>query len=247
MSIEDPIALASEIEAEIRGLKDPVVPKVRAIRRAYSRRLRTSEGELVLAVARHLYGTLDARWVALELIRYHEPALSLISEAHLREFGERLDSWGAVDAFAGFLAGPAWLRGQIPDELIRSWARSDDRWWRRAALVSTVVLNTPSHGGKGDAPRTLAICKLLVKDRDDMVVKALSWALRKLVPHNEQDLRRFMKQHEGQLAARVVREVNNKLSTGLKNPKSPSKGRTAETDREVGRLSAELEKTARSL
>lgn len=219
ITTEDSVAVASEIAAELRGLKDPIVPKIRAIRRAYSRRLRESDGGFVLAVARQLYGVLDDSWVALELIRHHEPALSLISEEHLWEFGQRLGSWGTVDAFAGFLAGPAWLRGQIPDELIRSWAMSDDRWWRRAALVSTVVLNTPSHGGMGDVPRTLAICELLVNDRDDMVVKAMSWALRKLVAHNEEALRRFMAQHEGQLAARVVREVNNKLSTGLKNPK----------------------------
>jgi len=48
--------------------------------------------------------------------------------------------------------------------------------------VSTVAFNVRSQGGKGDVPRTLAICEMLAADNEDMVVKALSWALRELVP-----------------------------------------------------------------
>jgi hypothetical protein len=47
--------------------------------------------------------------------------------------------------------------------------------------VSTVALNVRSRGGSGDVPRTLAVCRFLVADPDDMAVKALSWALRELV------------------------------------------------------------------
>jgi 3-methyladenine DNA glycosylase AlkD len=82
-----------------------------------------------------------------------------------------------------------------------------------------VALNVRSQGGMGDTPRTLAVCRMLVEDHDDMVVKALSWALRELVVHDPQAVRSFMSQYEGVLARRVQREVGNKLSTGLKNPK----------------------------
>ena len=76
---ETSVAVASAIKAEIRGLENPIAPNVRAIRRDYSRKLRASDGEFVLAVAREVYGLRNHSWVALELIRYHEPALSLIS------------------------------------------------------------------------------------------------------------------------------------------------------------------------
>jgi 3-methyladenine DNA glycosylase AlkD len=113
----------------------------------------------------------------------------------------------------------ALLKGQISDEAILAWARSDDPWWRRAALVSTVALNVRSHGGKGDLPRTLQICRLLVGDQHDMVVKALSWALRELVVHDAAKVQEFLDQYEAELAPRVKREVGNKLRTGLKNPR----------------------------
>jgi 3-methyladenine DNA glycosylase AlkD len=60
---------------------------------------------------------------------------------------------------------------------------------------------------------------MLVSDRDDMVVKAMSWALRALVVHDAEVVREFLSEHEDELAARVKREVRNKLRTGLKNPK----------------------------
>jgi 3-methyladenine DNA glycosylase AlkD len=90
---------------------------------------------------------------------------------------------------------------------------------RRAALVSTVALNARAQGGQGDTARTLAICRLLIDDRDDMVVKAMSWALRALAVIDRGAVERFVDEHRPELAARVVREVESKLRTGLKGPR----------------------------
>jgi 3-methyladenine DNA glycosylase AlkD len=75
-----------------------------------------------------------------------------------------------------------------------------------------------SKGGEGDVANTLAICQMLVDDRKDMVVKALSWALRELVVHDEHAVQGFLDQNSDRVAARVKREVGNKIKTGLKNP-----------------------------
>ena len=45
----------------------------------------------------------------------------------------------------------------------------------------------------------------------------MSWALRALATHDPVAVRRFLRREK--LAARVMREVNNKLDTGLKNPR----------------------------
>ena len=63
------------------------------------------------------------------------------------------------------------------------------------------------------------ICEMLVHDRDDMVIKALSWALRELSKRDADSVNNFLQKHEEALAPRVVREVKNKLQTGLKNPR----------------------------
>jgi 3-methyladenine DNA glycosylase AlkD len=217
--LPSPEALASEILAEVRALPVHNAANERALRRKYSRRLRKADGEFVLGLARALLENHGQRWLACELIQRHREAFQLVGESELKEFGRGINSWGSVDGFARILAGPVWLHRQVPDELIHAWARSEDRWWRRAALVSTVALNVKASGGSGDTARTLAVCRLLVADRDDMVVKAMSWALRALVGPDPDAVRAFLSEHEDVLAARVKREVRNKLTTGLKNPK----------------------------
>ena len=215
---KDPKEIAAEMNAAFRASPVRNTPSMRAIRREYSRRLKDAEPELIFNIARELlnYGF---RGFPYELIRYHPASFLCLGVNELEELGQGINSWGIVDAFARRLSGPAWLKGQISDELIHQWAHSDNRWWRRAALVSTVALNVRSKGGYGDVPRTLGVCRLLVDDRDDMVVKALSWALRELVVHDPDAVRGFLEEHEDALAARVKREVRNKLTTGLKNPR----------------------------
>lgn len=218
---DTPQTVAAAIDAGIRALPQPNTPNQRAVRRRYSRQLRTADAAYVLAVARQLLHAYGRRWLACELLQNHAAAFAGIGAAELAEFGQGMDSWDAVDCFARTLTGPAWLRGQVSDDLIGEWAGSPDRWQRRAALVSTVALNMRSQGGHGDTPRTLAVCRRLAADHDDMVVKALSWALRELVPHDPQAVMAFLAEYDAVLAARVKREVRHKLVTGRKNPHPP--------------------------
>ena len=140
-----------------------------------------------------------------------------------------------------------------PTSWILSWANSTDFWWRRAALVCTIALNKRSWDGHGDIHRTLKICRALATDKNDMVIKALSWALRELIPHDRESVLggwdkirypywfynllflngnkfsnvqvilshplNFLRENENVLASRVKREVKNKLTTGVKNPR----------------------------
>jgi 3-methyladenine DNA glycosylase AlkD len=165
------------------------------------------------------------RFVAYELISHHPEALSRLDAGQVERLGQGLDSWESVDTFSLYVAGPVWRERQIGDRIIHRWARSDDRWWRRAALVSTVPLNLKARGGGGDTARTLSVCSLLIGDRDEMITKALSWALRALVPRDRRAVKKFLTEHQGALAARVTREVRNKLATGLKNPRKVTKRR----------------------
>jgi len=213
----DAKSLVSAFDAEMRTLAVPNTPNARAVRRRYSQRLKKAAPEFVLAVARELFNT-GHRWAAYETIAAHEPAFRSLGEAEIEAFGQGINSWWTVDSFARTLAGPAWLHRLVSDALIHKWARSNDLWWRRAALVSTVAWNVRSKGGPGDVPRTLAVCRILAADHEDMVVKALSWALRELVAHDAQAVRRFLEEYAPVLAARVKYEVGNKLRTGLKNP-----------------------------
>ena len=220
----DAKAQATTIRRRVASLQPANTPNLRTLRREISKQLAAEQPDTVLGVAFHLLegGNVGHRFFAYELVSSHKLSLSGLGEKELLRLGRGLDSWGAVDCFACILSGRVWREGQVQDALIHGWARSPDRWWRRAALVSTVPLNNRTQGGRGDASRTLAICVLLAADRDDMVVKAMSWALRELSKRDAAAVRDFIASHQDALAPRVLREVGNKLTTGRKNPRSRS-------------------------
>ena len=213
--------LENAICRQFRSLSQPTTLNIRKLRREFSKRIAELPADNVVQLAINLIqSAIVPRFFAYELVQHHRAALRSLNSRTIKRLGNGIGSWGAVDSFACFLAGPVWREHQIPDSLIISWARSKDRWWRRAAVVSTVPLNNKTRGGRGDLARTIQICGLVVDDRDDMVVKALSWSLRELAKRDHLSVRTFIAEHEKRLAPRVLREVRNKLNTGLKNPKS---------------------------
>jgi 3-methyladenine DNA glycosylase AlkD len=226
--------LAADIRARVALTRERSTPELRKVRREVSRELRARSGLEVLQIAEALAQSGECpRWFAYELAHHHKDAMSRLSATWLHRLARGLSEWGEVDPFACYLLGPAWRDRRVSDEQIASWAKSKDRWRRRSAVVATVALNCTARGGNGDARRTLAVCDLVLGDRDDLVVKALSWALRELAVKEPARVREYLSEHEGELAARVVREVRSKLTTGLKS------GRRAA-------LPGETEKSARS-
>jgi hypothetical protein len=189
---------------------------LRAERKRISRELTHMDRVEMLRLAHDLIGARIPRFVAYELVLNHWPTLNGLTVGEVESLGDGIASWGDVDCFGCFIAGPAWRIGNLPNRLIRKWARSEDWCWRRAALVATVPLR--------DSARALSICLPLVDDREDLVVKAFSWALRTVAKYDAVAARAFLAEHRDRLAARVLREVGNKLSTGRKNPRYQTPG-----------------------
>jgi len=214
---------AARIARRLRSAKPLNAAVLRTVRREVSMQVASWPAQDVIALGSAIVDLTPpgAYPFVYELIRYHPTALRHLGVRDLEHLGRHMRGWGDVDSFAG-LAGRAWRNGQLSDAAIHRWARSDDRWWRRAALVSTVALNVESQGGRGDAKHTLAVCRRLLDDRDDMVVKAMSWALRALAVRKPDTVDRFVARNEAALAPRVVREVRNKLRTGRKDGKARS-------------------------
>ena len=205
-----------QTDMEILGV---AVPDIRRAAKSSAKRLSARGPEEVLAAAEALIaaGTLEGRQAAYELLALRADVLSLLGKRRLDRLGKGNDNWASVDAFASSLVGRIWREGGLTNAQVERWADSPNPWWRRTALAATVPLNLASRGGHGDTGRTLLICERLASDPHPAVVKALSWALRSLVPHDPGAVREFLSRHDGTLASRVVREVTTKLATGKKN------------------------------
>lgn len=220
MSAAKGASIASEVGAWIAANPYATIAEYRRMRRGHSRALRDAPAATVTREALVLSQVplSGHRFIAYELVQNHPAAAAALDARLLGRLGRGMAAWEQVDCFSIYLSGPAWQRRQVADGVIHDWARSPDLWWRRAALVSTVPLNSRAHGGVGDGPRTLRVCRMLEADRDPMVVKAVSWALRELAKRDPARVRAFLAERGEKLAALVRREVRNKLDTGLKNP-----------------------------
>jgi len=213
------VRLAREILSRLNQLSVPNTAAVRAVRREFSHRIADMPPESVVKLTLMLLtsGSDLLRFFSYELVNRHRPTLDQLTADDLLKLGKGINSWASVDCFAMYLSGPSWGKGRVSDKTIATWARSQDCWWRRAALVSTVTLSR--RGTSEDLRRATSICALLVADREDTVVKALSWALREIAKKHPKEARSFLAEHGHALAARVLREVNNKLKTGVKTPR----------------------------
>jgi 3-methyladenine DNA glycosylase AlkD len=210
---------ANQILRDVRTLVGAATPVIRSVRRRYSKLFASESSDHVLAVVRALLAeaTFPARLIGYEVLAGHPDSMDRLDSALVEEFATGLADWASVDLFGVTIAGVAWRNDRLTDARLIRWARSKDRWRRRLALVATVPLNIKARGGTGDPRRTLMVCREVVADRDDMVVKALSWSLRELGKRDPECVADFLAREDARIASRVRREVRTKLETGLKN------------------------------
>jgi 3-methyladenine DNA glycosylase AlkD len=127
-------------ELRVIGIK---ILDMRAVEKDLFRRLRDVPADDVVELVKTLVASdvLECRLVAYDILDRHKAAASSLECADIEALGVGLNNWLTVDSFVGLVAGLAWREGKIPDDVVHGWARSEDRWCRRAAVVCTVALN----------------------------------------------------------------------------------------------------------
>jgi hypothetical protein len=145
------VALVEEIEARVEGMPVRNTPPLRFLRREYSQHVAGLPPEEVVKIAAMLIARGRVpRFIGDELIASRKDALATLDLTQVERLGSGISSWDQVDCFACYLSGAAWREGHIEDKAVVQWAKSKNRWWRRAALVSTVPLNVKARGGRGE-------------------------------------------------------------------------------------------------
>lgn len=195
------------------------VPDQRIVVKGLVKDLKKEEARSMISLCKDLVDTdiFECQQVAYEILEKMKKVRSGLTREDIFDLRKGLDNWVSVDTFSGYISGVAWREGIISDDDIMDWARDDDRWIRRSALVSTLGLNQRARGGTGDTPRTLMVCEVLKADHDDMVVKAMSWTLRELSKTDREAASGFLDENREVLHKRVIRELTTKLETGRKN------------------------------
>lgn len=201
---------------KILGLK---ISAVRAIKSQYNHEFSIMNNRELIAFGKMLIRSkiFECEQLAFELISNKWKILNDFTVEDLQDYRENLDNWCSVDQYCCGILGVLWREGKIDDDYILTLSASENRWLKRCSVVATIPLNLKARGGKGDVKRTLMMCELHLDSRDDMIIKALSWALRELSKTYPEPVEDFIDEYEDRIAPKVLRQVRTKLETGLKN------------------------------
>lgn len=91
----------------------------------------------------------------------------------------RIRSWADHDALVHYLIGPMLVGKATRAQSVFVWARSPERWHRRAACVALIR----GARRKMFLSQIKRLSNLLLHDEDDMVQKGLGWLLRETAKH----------------------------------------------------------------
>jgi 3-methyladenine DNA glycosylase AlkD len=118
---------------------------------------------------------------------------------------ERINNWDIVDVSAPWM-GVYLLDVDDPMPLLIKFSKSKSLWQRRVSIILTFALIRA-----GDLEPTLIISEALLKDKEDLIHKAVGWMLRELGKKDVMLLRSFLANHSHEMPRTMLRYAIEKL------------------------------------
>jgi len=125
---------------------------------------------------------------------------------------DRVSSWADHDALAHDLLAPMLIGEPARARQVFVWAKSSDRWHRRAACVS-LIRGTRE---KRFFPEIVRLTKILLTDQEDMVQKGLGWLLREAAKYNPKRTVPYLTKLRGRVPRLVLRTACETLPPAMR-------------------------------
>lgn len=120
-----------------------------------------------------------------------------------------INNWNLVDASAHLILG-AHLFNRDKKYLL-TLSSSKNLWHRRIAIISTWYFIR-----NNDYKWTVKISKKLLKDKEDLIHKAVGWMLREMGKRDKSTLTHFLEDHANSMPRTMLRYAIEKLEPKLK-------------------------------
>jgi 3-methyladenine DNA glycosylase AlkD len=189
--------------------------ELRRVAVRYRRKIQTELGlDCLLKIADKLFTgrVLEEKVFAVFLL---EKLTGEFGDAEFRLFESwlpRISSWADHDGLVHYLIAP--MVAAQPDRSGRvfRWAKSRDRWHRRAACVA-LIQGTRQKMFFGEIKR---LSNLLLPDEDDMVQKGLGWLLRETTKADAKRTVPYLMSIRGRAPRLVLRTACETLPVGVR-------------------------------
>jgi len=161
-------------EAACYGVKTAIVGK---IAKKHWSEVKLFSKEKIFALCEELYRsdyTEEAFVVSFwlpKLVEQLEPSDLAVFKAWIKRY---INNWAKCDAFCNHTVGGLIERHPEIVSKVKSWAKSENRWLKRAAAVSLIV---PAKKGEF-LWEVFEVSDTLLSDEDDMVQKGYGWLLK---------------------------------------------------------------------
>lgn len=210
------------IEANKRFFKEDIksagwsLSKVRTLGKEYAKKLTKEKYDFknVLVLAEKLFKTTKMEQVtlALEIMTHYHKNYSSELFPTFAKWANYLTNWAHTDDFACHHIGKLIvLDGSLFKELLK-WTKSNNRWIRRASLVSLEI-----EAKKGNKLKeVLTISNKLMKDEDEMVQKAVGWLLKEASRNHPQEVAAFLLNWKPKISRKILSTACEKMPAGLK-------------------------------
>jgi len=197
---------------KIYGVKTALVTK---IAKAFNKEVLAMDKKEVFALCEELWQSsyLEESFVAchfsFSLRKNYAPADFKVFE---RWVGKYVTNWASCDTFCNHTIGsfvemyPKYL------ENFKKWARSENRWVKRASAVSLII---PARRGKF-LKDIFEITNILLVDKDDLVQKGYGWLLKAASEAHQKEVFEYVIKNKDKMPRTALRYAIEKMPKNLK-------------------------------
>jgi len=186
----------------------------RAVRQCRREILRKHDFKFLVSVADSLFSgsVLEEKVAAVFLLEKLE---AQFGDRELRLFEawlDRISSWADHDALVHCLISPMLAAEPARAKIVFRWAKSRNRWRRRAACVALI------RGSRARMffPEIVRLSDSLLGDEDDMVQKGLGWLLRETAKFDAKRTVPYLMKIRGRAPRLVLRTACETLPAEVK-------------------------------
>jgi 3-methyladenine DNA glycosylase AlkD len=199
-------------EVKFHGVKSNLVKKIAT---KYFRKIKDRDKKEIFSLCENLLqaGYGEEAFIAFEwsysLRRAYEKEDFLVFERWVDRY---VDNWAKCDTLCNHTIGS--FVEMYPEfiERLAVWARSENRWLRRASAVTLIL---PAR--KGDFLKDVfEIADLLLEDRDDMVQKGYGWMLKEASKKHQTEVFDYVMKWKARMPRTALRYAIEKMPVDLK-------------------------------
>ncbi len=199
-------------EVKLYGVKTPTVSK---LAKEYWKVVEVMDKKKIFGLCESLLSSgymeesfIAAKW-AYFLRKMYEPSDFQVFESWVDRY---VTNWATCDSLCNHAVGE--YVEKFPEKVddLKRWAKSENRWMRRAAAVTLIL---PARRGLF-LKDVFEMADILLKDREDLVQKGYGWLLKEASKQHQKEVYSYLMKNKKDMPRTALRYAIEKMPAEMK-------------------------------